>query len=388
MKIKAAVLNAMGVAPPYTESKPLSIEEVELEGPGQGELLVRIGAAGLCHSDLSVINGDRPRPMPMVLGHEAAGIVEELGPGVDDLKKGDHVVLVFVPSCGHCLPCAQGRPALCEPGAAANTAGTLLSGARRLRRNGSTINHLLGCSSFAEYATVSRRSLIKIDPDLGLSEAALFGCAVLTGVGAVLNTAKVTPGSTVAVVGLGGVGFASLLGANLAGARQIVAVDVLPDKLAMAKRLGASDTFSAAEADCIEKVRAATQGGVDFAFEMAGSVKALELAYKITRRGGTTVTAGLPPPTHTLPVPVVNLVAEERTVKGSYVGGCVPVRDLPRYVALYQQGRLPVDRLMTGRLSLSDINAGFDRLREGKAVRQVVEFAAASGARGAEAKAS
>ena len=385
MKIKAAVLNAMGVAPPYTESKPLSVEEVDLEGPGHGELLVRIGAAGLCHSDLSVINGDRPRPMPMVLGHEAAGIVEEIGPGIDDLKRGDHVVLVFVPSCGHCLPCAQGRPALCEPGAAANTAGTLLSGARRLRRNGSTINHLLGCSSFAEYATVSRRSLIKIDPELPLSEAALFGCAVLTGVGAVLNTAKVTPGSTVAVVGLGGVGFASLLGANLAGARQIVAVDVLPEKLTMAKRLGASDTFSAAEADCVEQVRAATQGGVDFAFEMAGSVKALELAYKITRRGGTTVTAGLPPPTHTLPVPVVNLVAEERTVKGSYVGGCVPVRDLPRYVALYRQGRLPVDRLMTGRLSLTDINAGFDRLREGKAVRQVIEFAAASGVRGAEA---
>jgi alcohol dehydrogenase len=386
MKIKAAVLNAMGIAPPYSESKPLSVEEVDLEGPGQGEVLVRIGAAGLCHSDLSVINGDRPRPTPMVLGHEAAGVVEEIGPGVDDLKKGDHVVLVFVPSCGHCLPCAQGRPALCEPGAAANTAGTLLSGARRLRRNGTPINHLLGCSSFAEYATVSRRSLIKIDPELPLDEAALFGCAVLTGVGAVLNTAKVPAGSTVAVVGLGGVGFAALLGASLAGARQIVAVDVLPDKLTMAKRLGASATFNAAEADCVEQVRAATQGGVEFAFEMAGSVKALELAYKVTRRGGMTVTAGLPPPTHTLPLPVVNLVAEERTVKGSYIGTCVPVRDLPRYVALYRNGRLPVDKLMTGRLTLTDINAGFDRLREGKAVRQVIEFGAASSAR--EAKAS
>lgn len=388
MKIKAAVLNAMGVAPPYSESKPLSIEEIDLEGPGRGEVLVRIGAAGLCHSDLSVINGDRPRPMPMVLGHEAAATVEELGSGVDDLKKGDHVVMVFVPSCGNCLPCAQGRPALCEPGAAANTAGTLLSGARRLQRDGATINHLLGCSSFAEYATVSRRSLIKIDPELPLDEAALFGCAVLTGVGAVLNTAKVSPGSTVAVVGLGGVGFASLLGASLAGARQIVAIDLLPDKLAMAKRLGASDTFKAADADCVEQVRAATQGGVDFAFEMAGSVKALELAYKITRRGGTTVTAGLPPPTHALPVPVVNLVAEERTVKGSYVGGCVPVRDIPRYVALYRKGRLPVDRLMTGGLSLAEINMGFDRLREGKAVRQVVQFAAATGVRGAGARAS
>jgi alcohol dehydrogenase len=388
MKIKAAVLNAMGIAPPYTQSRPLSVEEVDLEGPGHGEVLVRIAAAGLCHSDLSVINGDRPRPTPMVLGHEAAAVVEEIGPGVDDLKKDDHVVLVFVPSCGHCLPCSQGRPALCEPGAAANTAGTLLSGTRRLRRNGTPVHHLLGCSAFAEYATVSRRSLIKIDSELPFDEAALFGCAVLTGVGAVLNTAKVSPGSTVAVVGLGGVGFSALLGAALAGARQIVAVDVLPEKLAMARSLGASDTFSAAEADCVERVRVATQGGVEYAFEMAGSVKAMELAYKITRRGGTTVTAGLPPPTHTFSAPQVNLVAEERTIKGSYIGTCVPVRDLPRYIALYRQGRLPVDRLMTGHLSLADINVGFDRLREGKAVRQVIGFASASSARSAEARAS
>lgn len=374
MKIKAAVLNAMGMQPPYAESKPLSIESVELDPPGHGEVLVKIAAAGLCHSDLSVINGDRPRPMPMVLGHEAAGTVEELGPGVEDLKQGDHVVLIFVPSCGHCLPCAEGRPALCEPGAAANTAGTLLSGARRLHRNGTPLQHHLGCSAFAEYATVSRNSLIKIDPELPLDEAALFGCAVLTGVGAVLNTARVTPGSTVAVVGLGGVGLSSVLGAVLAGARQVVAVDLFADKLDLAKKLGATDVFNASSPDCMEQVRAATHGGVEFAFELAGSVKAMELAYKITRRGGTTVTAGLPPAAHTIPIPQVNLVAEERTVKGSYIGTCVPLRDLPRYVSLYRQGRLPVDRLMTGRLKLADINAAFDRLREGKAVRQVVVF--------------
>ena len=374
MKIKAAVLNAMGMQPPYAESKPLSVESVELDPPGHGEVLVKIGAAGLCHSDLSVINGDRPRPMPMVLGHEAAGVVEELGPGVEDLKKGDHVVLIFVPSCGHCLPCAEGRPALCEPGAAANTAGTLLSGARRLHRNGSPLQHHLGCSAFAEYATVSRNSLIKIDPELPLDEAALFGCAVLTGVGAVLNTARVTPGSTVAVVGLGGVGLSSVLGAVLAGARQVVAVDLFADKLDLAKKLGATDVFNASSPECVEQVRAATNGGVEFAFELAGSVKAMELAYKITRRGGTTVTAGLPPAAHTIPIPQVNLVAEERTVKGSYIGTCVPMRDLPRYVSLYRQGRLPVDRLMTGRLKLAEINAAFDRLREGKAVRQVIVF--------------
>lgn len=374
MKIKAAVLNKTGAERPYAVSKPLSIEVVELDLPGYGEVLVKIGAAGLCHSDLSTINGVRPRPTPMAMGHEAAGTVEELGPGVTDLKKGDHVVLTFVPSCGHCLPCAEGRPALCEPGAAANGAGTLLSGERRLHRNGTDIHHHLGCSAFAEYATVSRRSLVKVDPELAFDEAALFGCAVLTGVGAVLNTAKVTPGSTVAVVGLGGVGLCSILGAVVAGARRIVAVDLFDDKLALARSLGATDTFNASDPDCIQKLREATKGGVEYAFELAGSVKAMELAYKITARGGTTVTAGLPPAADTIPIPQVNLVAEERTVKGSYIGTCVPVRDLPRYVALYQQGRLPVDKLVSGRLKLEEINAAFDLLHEGKAVRQVIMF--------------
>ena len=166
MKIRAAILNAIGAKAPFGVSTPLAIEEVELAPPGPGEIMVKIGAAGLCHSDLSVINGDRPRPMPMALGHEAAGVVEQNGEGVTDLQRGDHVVLVFVPSCGHCGPCAEGRPALCEPGAAANGAGTLLSGARRLMRNGQAINHHLGCSVFAEYATVSRRSAIKIDREL------------------------------------------------------------------------------------------------------------------------------------------------------------------------------------------------------------------------------
>lgn len=374
MKIRAAVLNAIGAKAPYATSKPLAIEELELEAPGPGEVLVRIGAAGLCHSDLSVINGDRPRPMPMALGHEAAGVVEQLGDGVTDLKRGDHVVLVFVPSCGHCGPCSEGRPALCEPGATANGAGTLLSGGRRLTRNGQTINHHLGCSVFAEHATVSRRSVVKIDPELPLDEAALFGCAVLTGVGAVVNTAQVRAGASVAVIGLGGVGLASLLGARAAGARHIVAVDLSDAKLDLAKSLGATHTFNAGNTDTLEQIRELTSGGVEYAFELAGSVRALELAYKITRRGGTTVTAGLPPPTATFALPAVNLVAEERTLKGSYIGTCVPSRDIPRYIELYRQGRLPVDRLMSGKLKLEDINRGFDLLHEGKAVRQVVVF--------------
>ena len=372
MKIRAAVLNEMGAPAPYAQSKPLKIETIELDPPGPGEILVKIAAAGLCHSDLSVIEGNRPRPMPMALGHEAAGVVEEVGPGVDDLRKGDHVVMVFVPSCGHCLPCSEGRPALCEPGAAANGAGTLLSGEKRLHRNGQDINHHLGVSGFAEYATISRRSCVKVDRELPLDEAALFGCAVLTGVGAVINTAKVPAGTTVAVVGLGGVGLSSILGAVASGASRVVAVDLSDEKLGLARQLGATDTFNAGSPDAANEIREAVKGGVEYAFEMAGSVRALDLAYKITRRGGTTVTAGLPPAAHTLALSPVNLVAEERTLKGSYIGTCVPVRDLPRYVDLYRRGKLPVDRLMSKHLRLEEINEGFDLLAQGKVVRQVV----------------
>ncbi|APV51145.1 alcohol dehydrogenase [Betaproteobacteria bacterium GR16-43] len=373
MKIRAAVLNAIGNKGPYAQTKPLTIEEIELKPPGYGEILIRIGAAGLCHSDLSVINGDRPRPMPMALGHEAAGVVEELGPGVSDLKKGDHVVLVFVPSCGHCAPCAEGRPALCEPGAVANTAGTLLSGERRIfRGDGSIVNHHLGCSAFATHAVVSRNSVVKVHPDLPLDEAALFGCAVLTGMGAVVNTAGVKPGHTVAVIGLGGVGLASILGAVVSGARIVAAVDLSEDKLKLAKELGATHTFVASDPDLVGKFKEATQGGVDFAVEMAGSPRAFDTAYKITRRGGTTLTAGLPPPTATWAMPGVNLVAEERTIKGSYIGTCVPSRDIPRYVDLYMQGRLPVNKLMSGKMPLAQINEGFDLLHDGKVVRQVI----------------
>ncbi|MGH8442561.1 MAG: zinc-dependent alcohol dehydrogenase family protein [Nevskiaceae bacterium] len=374
MKTRAAILSAIGLPLPYAKSRPLAVETVNLEAPGTGEVLVKVKAAGLCHSDLSVINGDRVRPVPMVLGHEAAGIVEALGPGVDDLAVGEHVVMVFVPSCGHCLPCAEGRPALCEPAFAANSAGTLLSGARRLSRNGSALNHLLGVAAFADYVTVSRRSLVKIDRSLPFEHAALFGCAVLTGVGAVVNTAALKSGQTAAVVGLGGVGLAGLLGAVASGASRIVAVDVNPDKLALAKQLGATHTVNGRDADAIDQVRAATGGGVDFAFDFAGSVQALETAYRVTRRGGTTVSAGLPNPKHSFPLPALNLVAEERTVKGSYIGTCVPLRDVPRYVALFQQGKLPVDKLLTGRLKLEEINEGFDRLHAGEAIRQVVTF--------------
>jgi alcohol dehydrogenase len=339
-------------------------------------VLVRIKAAGLCHSDLSVINGNRPRPTPMAIGHEAAGIVEELGPSAGEsngLLPGDHVVCVFVPSCGHCAPCAEGRPALCEPGATANGAGTLLSGSSRLHRDdGTPVHHHLGVSAFSEYATVSRRSLVKIDPELPLVDAALFGCAVLTGVGAVVNTARIPVGASVAVIGLGGVGLSSLLGAIVAGAREIIAIDLSADKLEFASELGATSTFNAGDPECAAQIRSATNGGVEYAFELAGSVRALDLAYTITRRGGMTVTAGLPAPDATLALPPVSLVAEERTLKGSYIGTAVPSRDIPRYIELYRRGRLPVDRLLSGTLALDGINEAFDRLHSGAAVRQVI----------------
>lgn len=372
MKIRAAVLHEMGKPAPYAESKPLVVEELDLDPPGEGEVLVEIKAAGLCHSDLSVINGDRPRPTPMVIGHEAAGEVVETGTGVNDLAAGDHVVVVFVPSCGHCPPCSEGRPALCEPGAEANTAGTLISGERRFKLNGSPVHHQVGCSVFAEHVVVSRNSLIKIDKSLPFEEAALFGCAVLTGVGAVINTARTPPGTTAAVIGLGGVGLNSLLGAKLSGCSQIIAIDMLDSKLDLARQLGATDCFNAGDENVVEAVRDATGGGVHYAFEMAGSVNALELAYKITRRGGETVTAGLPHPDRHFPLQHVNLVAEERTVRGSYIGSCVPIRDVPRYIELYQRGLLPVDRLMSERIGFDDLNVALDRLTGGDTVRQIL----------------
>jgi alcohol dehydrogenase len=374
MTIRAAVLEAMGLPAPYAQSRPLKIRDVELEPPRTGEVRVRVLAAGLCHSDLSVVNGDRPRPLPMVLGHESAGEVLECGPGVTDLAPGDRVVMVFMPSCGGCLPCQEGRPALCEPGAASNGAGVLLGGGRRIRMDGQPVNHHVGVSCFAEQCVVSRRSCVKVDAELTPAEAALFGCAVLTGVGAVFNTARVQAGSTVAVLGLGGVGFSALLAAVACGARDVVALDLSDDKLAIARELGATATVNASNPGAADEVRALTKGGVDFAFEMAGAIPAMELAWRVTRRGGSTVTAGLPHPDKRFALPPVQMVAEERTLRGSYIGSAVPARDIPRYIALYRRGRLPVDRLMGERLTLDDINRGFDRLATGQALRDVVLF--------------
>ena len=370
MKVRGAVLREMGREAPYARSRPLEIAELELDGPGPGEILVRVRAAGLCHSDLSVIDGSRPRVMPMVLGHEAAGEVVDVGSDVAGLAPGDHVVMAFVPTCGSCGPCLAGRAALCEPGAAANTAGALLSGERRWHDG---LHHHMGVSAFADHIVVSARSAVRVDPALPFEIAALFGCAVLTGVGAVLHCAAVRPGDSVAVFGLGGVGLSALLGAQVAGAGTIVAVDVIESKLQLARELGATDAVTAGP-DAVQAVRDLTDGGATHVIETAGSARVLADAYAATRRGGTTVTVGLPHPEQLLSIPAVSLVAEERTLRGSYLGSSVPARDIPRFVAMHLAGRLPVDRLLTHRLALDEINEGFDRLARGEAVRQAVIF--------------
>lgn len=375
MRTQAAVLYEMEKPAPYAESRPLVIEEVELSGPGRSEVLVEMSAAGLCHSDLSVINGSRPRVMPMVMGHEASGTVREVGKDVIDLKPGDQVVFSFVPTCSHCLPCNTGRPALCENGARANTAGSLLSGAYPFAATaGKQLNHHLGVSGFSHYTVAAQESLVRIDPPIDPKVAALFGCAVMTGVGAVVNTAGVHPGASIVIFGMGGVGLSSVLGAHVSGAYPIVAVDMIDDKLEAAKAAGASHVVNASNEDAVEAVREITRGGADYGFESVGSEKALLAAYQATGRGGTTVTMGLPHPSRELSLQAVSLVAEERTLKGAYMGSAVPRRDIPRFINLYRAGRLPVEQLLTRTIGLDEINQGFDALAQGKAIRQVVSF--------------
>ncbi|MEO6958941.1 MAG: zinc-dependent alcohol dehydrogenase family protein [Burkholderiaceae bacterium] len=374
MKINAVVLRKVGVPAPYAQSKPLQLTQVELDPPAFGELLIKIKVAGLCHSDLSVINGDRPRGVPIVLGHESSAEVVETGPGVSDLKAGDHVVTVFVPSCGSCFPCMEGRPALCEPGAAANTDGTLLGGERRLHIGSEYLNHHTGVSCFAEYAVVSRRSCVKINTEISHREAALFGCAVLTGAGAVINRARVRAGDTVAVVGLGGVGLSALLAAVASGARRIVAVDLSDDKLNLAKQLGATHLVNPRNIKTDTDLFDAAGGRVDYGFDMAGAVAAFEMAYKLTKRGGSTTTSGLPNPKFHFPLSLPQLVGEEREIRGSYLGSGVPAVDITRYIEMYKAGRLPVDKLLGKTFSLSQINEGFDHLATGSSLRDAVVF--------------
>lgn len=373
MRTKAAVLRQIGAPQPYAESKPISIEEVELDPPREGEVLVKVGGAGLCHSDLSVINGNRPRPVPMVLGHEGAGEIVEVGVGVRDVVAGDRVVFQFSASCGRCPRCLEGRPQICEAHAQARAKGDLMGGGKRFHDlDGNTLDHHSGVSCFSEYIILDRGSVVPITQDIKVEEAAIFGCAVMTGVGAVLNTARIRPGDKVAVIGLGGVGLCGLLGALLAGAGQVIAVDVNPAKLGLARQLGAHATVDAREDDHIAQILDLSGGGVDYAFELAGAVAALETGYGAIRPGGAVVIAGLAPLKANFSFSPSELVGGEKSILGSYMGSCVPVRDIPRFIDHYQSGRLPIDRLISRTVGFEEVNEGFDRLASGETVRQIL----------------
>lgn len=380
MKITGAVLREMRAQRPYAQSRPLDVTTVELDEPGPHEVLIRMTAAGLCHSDLSVVDGNRPRPLPMLLGHEGAGVVEQVGADVTEFAPGDHVVTVFLPRCGQCANCATDGKLPCTPGTASNNAGVLPfdGDVRRLSESGETthpraghagepINHHLGVSVFATHAVVNVASIVKVGSDVPPQIAAPLGCAVLTGGGAVLNAGKPSPGDDIMVVGLGGVGMAALLTALSVGTGEVIGVDANPEKLERARKLGASQVYTPAEV---------AEAGVKapVVIEAAGHPKAFETAYSATAVGGTTVTVGLPAPDALSQIHPLTLTAEARTVVGSYLGSAVPSRDIPKYEQMWRDGKLPVEELVSGIVGLDDINAAMDTLADGQAVRQVILF--------------
>ena len=370
---KAAVIRTNSAKRPYAESLPLSVEEISIDPPRENEVLVKIHGAGLCHSDLSVINGSRIMQLPLVIGHEGSGEIVELGAAIKDINIGDHVVFQFSPSCGRCRRCLEGRPQVCELAAATKGKGQLMSGGSRLKsKDGETLNHHTGISCMSEFAVVDRGSVVVIDKSIPLDDAALFGCAVMTGVGAVINTARIRPGDSVAILGLGGVGLNGIMGAKLGGAEIIVAIDIDPSKFAKAKELGATHCFDSRSNDFVDEIRELTSGGVDYAVDLAGVMAAMEAAYKIIRYGGAVVTAGLTPVNTEFSFNHSDLVAQEKSILGSYMGSCVPVRDVPRFLNLYKQGRLPVEKLIDDKIGFKDLNAGFDKLEDGKVVRQIL----------------
>lgn len=365
------------LAPGGLDFTRLAIEKVQLAPPEAGEVLVRVAFASLCHSDLSVLTGDRPRPLPMLLGHEASGVVVEVGGGVTSVAAGDHVVFTYVASCGRCDFCREGRPALCSAANDSNRTGELVGGGTRLHDgSGAAIHHHLGLSAFADYAVVNEHAVLPVAESVPLQHAALFGCAVNTGVGAVLNAGNVQLGQAAAVFGCGGVGLAAVLGLRAAGAAPIVAVDLNEGALALASILGADFTVFAS-ADAADTVRELTSGGVDVAIEASGALPAIDAAYRSLRRGGRLVLVGLPNPALEWRVSPSALVANDITVRGSYLGSSVPTRDVSRFLALYQRGRLEVDRLVGETITLQDVPAAMPRLHAGGTGRIVVDLSAA-----------
>ena len=353
-------------------NKPVVVEEISVDPPKVGEVTVKLAACGVCHSDLSATNGTLAMQLPLVLGHEAAGEVIELGQGVSSLSLGDHVVSSFIYMCGECRFCVAGRPVLCiEQGRAITT---LPDGTVRTRdARGQPLNVFSGCGVMAEYATMHVDNLVKIDPKIPLDRAALVGCAVTTGVGAVFNTARVAPGSSVAVFGCGGVGLNVIQGARIAGAERIIAIDTLPAKLDLAKQFGATDVLLFKE-DPVKALKKLTGGGPDYAFECVGNGELAAAAYRAIRRGGVAVVVGVAKPGDSTSVRTMTLPFEEKTLTGSYFGSCVPRIDFPRMLALYMGGRLKLDELITRRYSIGEAPQAFADLESGRNARGVIVF--------------
>jgi alcohol dehydrogenase len=367
LSIRGAVLNSIGVPGPYAQSQPITIDELILTGPGPGEVLVRVEAAGLCHSDLSVVNGARPRPLPMLLGHEAAGIVEAVGSGVESVRRGQRVVMTFLPRCGLCEACMTDGKLPCSSGSKSNEQGILLTGSSRLMRGGERVAHHLGVSGFASHAVVDERSLVPVGSDVPPAVAALLGCAVLTGGGALLNAGRIRPESTVAIVGLGGVGMAGLLTALATGCRRVIAVDAQPAKLELARQWGAGEVYTPDQA-LGHNITA------DVVLEAVGHPRAFETAYQLLGLGGVLVTVGLPAPGALSSIETLRLTARAQSIVGSYLGSAVPKRDIPVFEQLWRDGKLPLERLISREITLEDINEGMDALASGSVVRQVVIF--------------
>ncbi|TFB46580.1 alcohol dehydrogenase [Cryobacterium tagatosivorans] len=366
----SSVLRHAGSARPYATSLPLALEEVAVPEPRAGEVLVKIERASLCHSDLSVIDGSRVRPLPMALGHEAAGTIAAVGNGVADVRVGDRVVLIFVPGCGDCRACDHGRPALCHRGAVSNASGDLLHGDAVLRTAaGDRLNHHLGVSAFSEYAVVARESVVVIDDDVPFDVAAMFGCAALTGIGAVLNTARLGEGESVIVFGLGAVGLMAVMAAAQVAGATVIAIDPLPEKRALALRCGAHVAGTPDQAAALVAEHAGD--GIDVAIEAVGSSRVMEACLGLLTRGGALVSVGLPHPDQTITVQALQFAGVGKRLLGSYMGDSVPARDIPLYLRMWQDGTLPVELLHTDTRPLVEINEGLDALAEGRVVRRL-----------------
>jgi S-(hydroxymethyl)glutathione dehydrogenase / alcohol dehydrogenase len=362
--MKAVVLRRPGVS--------VAVEEVELDPPKPGEVLVRIAAAGVCHSDLRLADGELGKGRwPMVLGHEGAGVVESVGTGVEHVVPGDHVVLCFVPACGACRSCLAGRPNLCEPAGENGVRGMLMDGTSRLHADGEVLQHGLQTACFAERAVVAAAGAVKIDAALPLWQAALLGCAVVTGAGAVRNVARVQPGDSVCVIGCGGVGLQVIAAARRAGAAPIVAVDRRADKLGPALAAGATDAVEEPGEGAARAVRALTGGGVDHAFEVVGRPETVRLAWSCLRAGGRAVVVGLVPRGVDVSLPGIELLAD-KSLLGTYYGSGDPAREIPELAALALAGELDLAAAVTHTTDLDGVPAALERLREGEGARTVV----------------